>query len=131
MNTDLSWLADLAGISSIPAICGIVFMIIIIYKSIFTSEKAKTYVPAISILAGAVFGVVVYFTAPQLMLDVGDVFSAICVGGVSGSLAVTIHQVGKQAAKRAVLKTESGEAVSGADETSDATQTTEDSNGEA
>ena len=131
MNTDLSWLADLAGISSIPAICGIVFMIIIIYKSIFTSEKAKTYVPAISILAGAVLGVVVYFTAPQLMLDVGDVFSAICVGGVSGSLAVTIHQIGKQATKRALLKTESGEAISNTDETSDATQTKEDSNGEA
>lgn len=130
MNTDLSWLADLAGISSIPAICGIVFMIIIIYKSIFTTERAKTYVPAIAILAGAVLGVVVYFTAPQLMLDVGDVFSAICVGGVSGSLAIAIHQVGKQAAKRAALKTENGEVANGTDETNNATQKTEDSNGE-
>lgn len=130
MNTDLSWLADLAGISSIPAICGIVFMIIIIYKSIFTTEKAKTYVPAIAILAGAVLGVVVYFAAPQLMLDVGDVFSAICVGGVSGSLAIAIHQVGKQAAKRAALKTEKGEVANGTDETNNATQKTEDSNGE-
>ncbi|MFA7131505.1 MAG: phage holin family protein, partial [Bacilli bacterium] len=59
------------------------------------SEKFKRFIPLIATLLGIVFGVVCFFSLPEI-IPADNVFLAIVIGGASGLSATGSHQLLKQ-----------------------------------
>jgi hypothetical protein len=81
---------------SIPSIATIVYWVINLLKYTFNnSEKFKRFIPLIATLLGIVFGVVCFFSLPEI-IPADNVFLAIVIGGASGLSATGSHQLLKQ-----------------------------------
>ena len=90
---------EITGIVCVPAIVVIVYVILELYKLVLKGEKWLKLIPIWAALCGAVFGVIAYFAAPEIM-PAGDVVTAILIGMISGLAATGTNQILKQLKKR-------------------------------
>ena len=85
---------------SIPIIVVCCYMVGEIYKVLFKNkQQAYKLIPILVAIFGGVMGLVIYFTAPQL-LEVRDVYTAIMIGIVSGFTSTGSNQLIKQIIKK-------------------------------
>ena len=83
-------------IISVPIIVTAVYWIMNLYKYITKSkEKYIRLIPVISAILGAVFGVIAFYAAPEI-IPANNVLLALLIGGSSGLAATGTHQVFKQ-----------------------------------
>ena len=84
---------------SIPIIVVCCYIVGEIYKVLFKNkQQAYKLIPILVAILGGVMGLVIYFTAPQL-LEVRDVYTAIMIGIVSGFTSTGANQIVKQLVK--------------------------------
>lgn len=94
---------EITGIVCVPAIVVIVYVILELYKLVLKGEKWLKLIPIWAALCGAVFGLIAYFAAPEIM-PAGDVVTAILIGMISGLAATGTNQILKQLKKRTGAK---------------------------
>lgn len=82
--------------ASVPIIVILCYILGEIYKIIFKSKK-ETYklIPLLVSLFGGILGVLIYFTAPEI-LNVDNIYLALEIGIISGSSATGTNQIIKQ-----------------------------------
>lgn len=82
--------------ASVPIIVILCYILGEIYKIIFKNKK-ETYklIPLLVSLFGGVLGVLIYFTAPEI-LNVDNIYLALEIGVISGSSATGTNQIIKQ-----------------------------------
>lgn len=80
----------------VPIIVILCYILGEIYKIIFKNKK-ETYklIPLLVSLFGGVLGVLIYFTAPEI-LNVDNIYFALEIGIISGSSATGTNQIIKQ-----------------------------------
>lgn len=84
---------------SLPSIALIVYWVVEILKYVLhNNEKFSRLIPVLAVVLGAVFGIVAFYAAPQIM-PATDLFSAIIIGGASGMSATGVNQIYKQLSK--------------------------------
>ena len=83
--------------ASIPIIVVCSYIVGEIYKVIF-KKKSKAYklIPILVALFGGAFGLLIYYTEPNIMFNVDNLYSAILIGIVSGFTSTGANQVVKQ-----------------------------------
>ena len=81
----------------VPIIVLCCYMIGEIYKVIF-KKNTKNYklIPILVACFGGVFGVVIYYTAPTVIFNVDNVYSALLIGIISGFASTGTNQLIKQ-----------------------------------
>ena len=81
---------------SVPIIATIVYWIINLIKyAVKSNETFMRFIPLVSALLGAVFGLIAYYAIPgYIMAD--NAFLAIIIGGASGLSATGTNQIIKQ-----------------------------------
>ena len=85
---------DFIGIPVIIIVC---YMVGEIYKVVFKKNtKAYKLIPILVAFIGGVLGVIIYFTTPEIMLNVENIYNAILVGIISGFSATGTNQIIKQ-----------------------------------
>lgn len=85
---------DFIGIPIIIIIC---YMIGEIYKVVFKKNtKAYKLIPILVAFIGGLLGVIIYLTAPEVILNIENVYNAILVGIISGFSATGTNQIIKQ-----------------------------------
>lgn len=87
---------EVLGIVSVAAITIICYLIGAVLKAWDKFDDRK--IPVIMGIAGAVLGIVAFFTAPSIV-PATDYITAIAIGIVSGFAATGINQLMKQASK--------------------------------
>lgn len=82
--------------ASVPIIVILCYILGEIYKIIFKNKK-ETYklIPLLVSLFGGVLGILIYFTAPEI-LNVDNIYLALEIGIISGSSATGTNQIIKQ-----------------------------------
>ena len=82
--------------ASVPNIVILCYILGEIYKIIFKNKK-ETYklIPLLVSLFGGVLGILIYFTAPEI-LNVDNIYLALEIGIISGSSATGTNQIIKQ-----------------------------------
>ena len=82
---------------SVPIIVLCCYMIGEIYKVIF-KKNTKNYklIPILVACFGGVFGVVIYYTAPTVIFNVDNIYSALLIGIMSGFSSTGTNQIIKQ-----------------------------------
>ncbi|CDC41756.1 putative uncharacterized protein [Firmicutes bacterium CAG:449] len=82
--------------ASVPIIVILCYILGEIYKIIFKNKK-ETYklIPLLVSLFGGILGVLIYFTAPEI-LNVDNIYLALEIGVISGSSATGTNQIIKQ-----------------------------------
>ena len=84
----------------VPSIVILVYWIINMLKIITNNnEKIMKLIPVIANVLGAILGVVIFLTMPQLVIADNLLF-AIIVGGASGLAATGTNQIFKQLSKK-------------------------------
>lgn len=83
--------------SSVPIIVICCYIIGEIYKLIF-KEKEELYklIPIMTSSIGGVLGLVIFYTNPDIIFNADNVWTALCVGIVSGASATGTNQIIKQ-----------------------------------
>ena len=83
--------------TSVPTILIFCYIVGEIYKFIF-KNKQENYklIPVIVALTGGVLGILIYFTAPEIMFNASNVWVALTIGVVSGFSSTGANQVVKQ-----------------------------------
>jgi hypothetical protein len=85
-------------IVSVPIIVTMVFAVNALLKYTFKNEELNRYIPMVSCLLGALFGVIAFMFVPDVMpTDNGIV--AFVLGASSGLTATGFHQMLKQMKK--------------------------------
>ena len=81
----------------VPIIVLCCYMIGEIYKVIF-KKNTKNYklIPILVAVFGGVLGVVIYYTAPTVIFNVDNVYSALLIGIISGFASTGTNQLIKQ-----------------------------------
>lgn len=84
----------------VPSIAALVYFLITLYKQVIPEGKKKylRIIPLISGLLGIAFGILVFFTAPQLM-PTDNIIVAMLIGGASGLSATGTNQIFQQLCK--------------------------------
>ena len=84
----------------VPAIVAIVYVLIEVYKKYIAKDKTKwlNFIPLIATGLGGIFGVLLFYTAPQIVIA-NNVWLALVVGLCSGLSAVGGNQIFKQLKK--------------------------------
>ena len=68
-----------------------------IYKVIFKKNTKKyKLIPILVAVFGGVLGVVIYYTAPTVIFNVDNVYSALLIGIISGFASTGTNQLIKQ-----------------------------------
>ena len=81
---------------SVPVIATIVYWVINLIKyAVKNNEKFKRFIPLVSALLGAIFGLIAYYAVPGYILA-DNAFLAIIIGGASGLSATGTNQIIKQ-----------------------------------
>lgn len=85
---------DFEGIPIIVVCC---YIIGEIYKALFKNkQEAYKLIPVLVALAGGILGVLIYFTAPEMILNADNLWIALGIGIVSGASATGANQIVKQ-----------------------------------
>lgn len=80
----------------VPLIVAIVYGCIeLLKKAVGNNEKVLRFIPLIAAALGAVFGVIAFYSAPEI-IPASNVLLALLIGGSSGLAATGTHQVFKQ-----------------------------------
>ncbi len=80
----------------VPLIVAIVYGCIeLLKKAVGNNEKVLRFIPLIAATLGAVFGVIAFYAAPEI-IPASNVLLALLIGGSSGLAATGTHQVFKQ-----------------------------------
>ncbi len=80
----------------VPLIVAIVYGCIeLLKKAVGNNEKVLRVIPLIAAALGAVFGVIAFYAAPEI-IPASNVLLALLIGGSSGLAATGTHQVFKQ-----------------------------------
>lgn len=83
-------------IISVPIIAMLVYWTINIIKyTINNNEKFKRFIPLVSAGMGVVFGIVAFYTTPDIM-PANNILMAVLIGGSSGLTATGTNQIFKQ-----------------------------------
>ena len=83
--------------SSVPIIIIICYLIGEIYKIVFkTKEELYKLIPIIVTFTGGLFGIIIYLTNSNIILNVASIWGALQIGLVSGASATTTNQIIKQ-----------------------------------
>lgn len=90
---------ELSGISIIVVCCYIVGEI---YKAILKSKKDEAYkfIPIFTTVVGGLLGILIFFTNPELLLNVSNPWNALVYGFVSGASSTGTNQIIKQIFKK-------------------------------
>ncbi|GHU97870.1 hypothetical protein FACS1894211_00560 [Clostridia bacterium] len=90
---------NLLQIVSVPVITAVVYGAMELYKHVANgNEKFIRLIPVTAIILGAVLGVVAFYAAEEV-IAADNVFTAILIGGASGSAATGGNQIIKQLLK--------------------------------
>ena len=85
------------GLSSIPIIVIISYMVGEIYKVIFKNKEGMyKLIPIVVSLIGGMLGIIIYLTNKEMILDANNVWSAMLIGIISGASATNANQIIKQ-----------------------------------
>ena len=83
--------------SSIPIIVILCYIVGEIYKVLFKNKQdLYKLIPIILACFGGLLGILIFLTNPEIMLNVSNVWSAICIGIVSGVSSTGTNQIIKQ-----------------------------------
>ena len=83
--------------TSIPIIVLCSYILGEIYKAIFVNvQRAYKLIPVVVSIFGGIIGVLIYFTNPEIMFNVDNIWSAIGIGIVSGTSSTGTNQMIKQ-----------------------------------
>ena len=83
----------------VPLIVVIVYGCIeLLKKAVGNNEKALRFIPLIAAALGAVFGVIAFYAAPEI-IPASNVLLALLIGGSSGLAATGTNQIFKQIKK--------------------------------
>jgi uncharacterized membrane protein len=106
---------NLIQIASVPAITGIVFSAMEIYKRIIGKHEALIrLIPIISIILGIILGIAAFFCFKSIM-PADNILTAILVGAASGAAATGTNQIFKQILKFLTDKKEGNDSEKNAD----------------
>ena len=82
---------------SVPIIVLCCYMIGEIYKTIFKNDISKyKLIPILVAIFGGIFGIVIFYTAPSVIFNVDNVYSALMIGIMSGFSSTGTNQIIKQ-----------------------------------
>ena len=82
---------------SVPIIVLCCYMVGEVYKVIFKKNTKKyKLIPILVASIGGVMGVLIYYTSPQVLFNVNDVYSALMLGIMSGFASTGTNQLLKQ-----------------------------------
>ncbi len=83
--------------TSVPIIVVCCYIVGEIYKQIFKNKtEAFRFIPVLSAVVGGAFGVIIFFTNPEMIFNAENVWIALGVGIVSGVSATGTNQIVKQ-----------------------------------
>lgn len=87
--------------ASIPIIVVCCYMIGEIYKVLFKNkQEAYKLIPVLMAITGGLFGIIIFLTNPEIMLDAENIWIALGIGIVSGVSATGTNQIIKQLFKK-------------------------------
>lgn len=82
---------------SVPIIVLCCYMIGEIYKVIFKNNTNKyKLIPILVAIFGGVFGIVIFYTVPEVIFNVDNIYSALMIGIMSGFSSTETNQIIKQ-----------------------------------
>ena len=85
------------GLSSIPIIVIISYMVGEIYKVIFKNKECMyKLIPVVVSIVGGIIGIFIYLTNSEMILDANNVWTALLIGITSGASATNANQIIKQ-----------------------------------
>jgi high-affinity Fe2+/Pb2+ permease len=91
--------------SSVPIIVVCCYVIGELYKQIFKKKtEAYRFIPMLLAILGGILAVIIYYTAPEIIFNTDNVWTALGIGIVSGMSATGTNQIIKQLTQ--VSKTE-------------------------
>lgn len=83
--------------TSVPIIVISCYVIGEIYKFIFRNkDETYKFIPVLSAAVGGALGILIFYTAPEMIFDADNVWTALSVGLVSGLSATGTNQIVKQ-----------------------------------
>ncbi len=87
--------------TSVPIIIVCCYMIGEIYKVVFKNKKEYyKLIPILVSITGGVIGMVIYYTNPEMIMDVENIWVALEIGIVSGASSTGANQIIKQTFKK-------------------------------
>ena len=86
---------------SVPIIVLCCYIVGEIYKVIF-KKNTKTYklIPILVACVGGVFGIIIFYTAPEILFNVKNLYDALTIGIISGFASTGANQIIKQNIQR-------------------------------
>ena len=85
------------NLTCIPIIAIICYLIGEVYKILFRNkEKVFKYIPIVLAICGGTMGIVIFFTNPEIIANVDNIWIAFGVGVSSGVSATGTNQIIKQ-----------------------------------
>lgn len=83
--------------TSVPIIVVCCYIVGEIYKVLFKNkQEAYKLIPILVAIVGGLLGVLIYFTAPEMIFNADNLWIALGIGIVSGFSATGTNQVVKQ-----------------------------------
>ena len=85
----------------VPIIVVCCYIIGEIYKVLFKNkQEAYKLIPVLMAITGGLFGIIIFLTNPEIMLDAENIWIALGIGIVSGVSATGTNQIIKQLFKK-------------------------------
>ncbi len=83
--------------TSVPIIVVCCYIIGEIYKVLFKNNQ-ETYkiIPIVMAISGGILGIVIFLTAPEIMLNISNIWGALLIGIISGTSSTGTNQIIKQ-----------------------------------
>lgn len=83
--------------TSVPIIVLCCYVLAEIYKAVFRNKQEMyRFIPIATAVVGGIIAVAIFYTAPQMIFDADNVWTALGFGIVSGASATGAHQIVKQ-----------------------------------
>lgn len=87
--------------TSVPIIVVCCYLLGEIYKVLFKKkQEAYKLIPVLVALIGGILGILIYYTAPTMIFNVENVWTALGIGIVSGASSTGSNQIMKQLFKK-------------------------------
>lgn len=89
---------EFASVSIIVIIC---YVFGELYKLLFkTKQEFYKFIPIILSILGGILGIILYLTAPSILLKADNIWTALGIGMVSGASSTGTNQIIKQIFKK-------------------------------
>ncbi len=84
-------------ITSIPIIILVCYLFGEVFKVVFKKKKnLYKLIPVLVSFLGGILGILIFFTAPTMILNANNFWVALCIGIISGASSTTTNQIIKQ-----------------------------------